>query len=227
MLGYPALRQPTQPQLHPRPTVAPHRESQLLGAGRVPRSTPEWLIWARTANPDTRCEKPQLVVTDSVIWLSVSARCAARLEPAPDRCRSSRCQWFGHLAVSRQGGPVGSGAWMGLAALADAGRLGSEQVRSAAGAMGVSERTVWRWVGQAHAGEGLDRRPPGRFQVTGEVRQRLAFWRDNAAAVHRELAAAAWPVGAEPVDAAACGGPGCAGRGPGGPGRRGAGPPGL
>ena len=41
-----------------------------------------------------------------------------------------------------------------LAALADAGRLGSEQVRSAAGALGVSERTVWRWVGQARAGEG-------------------------------------------------------------------------
>ena len=78
-----------------------------------------------------------------------------------------------------------------LAALADAGRLGSGQVRSAAGALGVSERTVWRWVGQARAGEGLDRRPRGRFQVTGEVRQRLAFWRGNAAAVHRELAAAA------------------------------------
>jgi hypothetical protein len=58
--------------------------------------------------------------------------------------------------------------------------------------LGVSERTVWRWVRQAHAGEGLDRRPHRRFQVTDEIRQRLAFWRGgNAAAVHRELAAAA------------------------------------
>lgn len=78
-----------------------------------------------------------------------------------------------------------------LAALAEAGRLSGEQVRPAAVALGVSERTVWRWVGQARAGEGLVRRPRGRFEVTAEVRQRLAFWRGNAAAVHRELAAAA------------------------------------
>ena len=68
-----------------------------------------------------------------------------------------------------------------------AGGLGPGPVGSRA--LGDSERTVWRWVGQARAGEGLDRRPRGRFQVTGEVRQRLAFWRGNAAAVHRELAA--------------------------------------
>jgi hypothetical protein len=42
-----------------------------------------------------------------------------------------------------------------LAALQDAGRLGSEQVQLAAGALGVSERTVWRWVRQACSGEGL------------------------------------------------------------------------
>lgn len=78
-----------------------------------------------------------------------------------------------------------------LAALEDASRLGSEQVQSAADALGVSERTVWRWVRQARAGEGLSRRPRGRFQVTDEIRQRLAFWRGNAAAVHRELAATA------------------------------------
>ena len=32
-----------------------------------------------------------------------------------------------------------------LAALEDAGRLGADQVRLAAGTLGVSERTVWRW----------------------------------------------------------------------------------
>src|SRR5258708_39249294 len=57
--------------------------------------------------------------------------------------------------------------------------------------MKVSERTVWRWVRQARAGEGLDRRPRERFQVTDKIRQRVAFWRGNVAAVHRELAAAA------------------------------------
>src|SRR5438477_11388122 len=101
--------------------------------------------------PQARGETPQLVVSDSVIWLSVSAGMRSRLESAPGRCRSSRCQWLGHLAVSRQGGQVGSWLVDGpgreavvrrLAALADAGRLGSGQVRSAAGALGVSERTV-------------------------------------------------------------------------------------
>ena len=57
--------------------------------------------------------------------------------------------------------------------------------------LGVSSRTVWRWVRQARAGEGLGRRPRGRFVVTDEIRQRLAFWRGNAAAVHRELVEAA------------------------------------
>jgi putative transposase len=78
-----------------------------------------------------------------------------------------------------------------LVALDGAGRLGVEEVELAAGALGVSSRTVWRWVRQARAGEGLDCRPRGRFVVTDEVRQRLAFWRGNAAAVHRELVEAA------------------------------------
>jgi len=87
---------------------------------------------------------------------------------------------FGRAAVVRR-----------LAALEDAGRLGSEQVQLAARTLEVSERTVWRWVRQARAGEGLSRRPRERFQVTDEIRQRLAFWRGNTAAVHRVLAAAA------------------------------------
>ena len=73
-----------------------------------------------------------------------------------------------------------------LVALEETGRLGV-QVELAAGGLGVSSRTVWRWVRQAQAGQGLGRRPCGRFRVTDEIRQRLAFWRGNAAAVHREL----------------------------------------
>jgi putative transposase len=64
-----------------------------------------------------------------------------------------------------------------LAALEGEGRLGSEQVQLAAGALKVTERTVWRWVRQARAGDGLDRRPRERFQVTDEIRHRVAFWR--------------------------------------------------
>jgi putative transposase len=78
-----------------------------------------------------------------------------------------------------------------LVALEEMGRLGVEEVELAADGLGVSSRSVWRWVRQARAGEGLDCRPRGRFGVTDEVRQRLAFWRGNAAAVHRELVEAA------------------------------------
>ena len=78
-----------------------------------------------------------------------------------------------------------------LVALEETGRLGVEQVELVAGGLGVSSRTVWRWVRQARAGEGLDRRRRVRFLVTDEIRQRLAFWRGNAAAVHRELVEAA------------------------------------
>jgi len=42
-----------------------------------------------------------------------------------------------------------------LVALEETGRLGVEQVELAAGGLGVSSRTVWRWVRQARAGEGL------------------------------------------------------------------------
>jgi putative transposase len=51
-------------------------------------------------------------------------------------------------------------------------------------------------VEAARASGQLDRRHKGRFEVTDEVRERLAFWRGNVAAVHREL-----------VDAARSGGP--------------------
>jgi putative transposase len=40
------------------------------------------------------------------------------------------------------------------------------------------------------AGE-LGQRPRGRSEVTGQVRERLAFWRGNVAAVHRDLVEAA------------------------------------
>ena len=67
-----------------------------------------------------------------------------------------------------------------LVALEETGRLGVEQVELAAGGLGVSSRTVWRWVRQARAGEGLGRRPRGRFLVTDEIRQRLAATRSPA-----------------------------------------------
>ena len=66
-----------------------------------------------------------------------------------------------------------------LVALEETGRLGVEQVELAAGGLGVSSRTVWRWVRQAQAGQGLGRRPRGRFLVTDEIRQRFTFARQR------------------------------------------------
>ncbi len=80
-----------------------------------------------------------------------------------------------------------------LVELAAAGPLPAAQVALVAQGLGVSERTVWRWVAAATGSATPTRK---RFVVTAEVRQRLAFWRGNVVAVHREL-----------VDAAAAGGP--------------------
>jgi putative transposase len=65
----------------------------------------------------------------------------------------------------------------------------------AAEGLGVSERTVWRWLERVRANGGLGRQSRDHFEVTGEVRQRLAFWRGNVAAVHRELLEAANSAG--------------------------------
>jgi putative transposase len=84
-----------------------------------------------------------------------------------------------------------------LAALAEAGRLGAEQVRSAAGALGfLSGRCGCGWVRLARvralaAGRGGVLRSPLSPAA-------VAFWRGNTAAVHRDLAAAA-KAGAPPA----------------------------
>ncbi|MFJ3928535.1 Mu transposase C-terminal domain-containing protein [Streptomyces sp. NPDC090022] len=85
------------------------------------------------------------------------------------------------------------------------GRLSTEHVRLAAGALGVSERTVWRWLAAPTPGPGI---VPGvrlaradRFVVTDEVRALPALWGGNVAAVQRELAERAGrqsPLGTAP-----------------------------
>ncbi|WP_433364637.1 tetratricopeptide repeat protein [Actinoplanes sp. CA-142083] len=81
-----------------------------------------------------------------------------------------------------------------LVRLGTAGPLPAWQVEQAARELGVSARTVWRWVAQASG-----RAQPAvrrRFTVDDEVRRLLELRRGNVAAVHREL-----------VEAAAAGGP--------------------
>jgi len=67
----------------------------------------------------------------------------------------------------------------------------------AADALGVSERTVWRWLAAAGSDEAATADPGARtgagerFTVTPEVRGLLALWKGNVLAVHRELVARA------------------------------------
>ncbi len=86
-----------------------------------------------------------------------------------------------------------------LLVLRGEGRLTAAEAQLAAAGLGVSLRTVWRWLEQAQESD-----QPGwlepvreRFEVGDELRERLAYWRGNIAAVHRELVAAAAAGGPE------------------------------
>jgi putative transposase len=84
-----------------------------------------------------------------------------------------------------------------LLTLRAAGGLTAGHVCVAADALGVTERTVWRWLAAAVRDEaaaaepGARTREDTRFTVTPEVRGLLALWRGNVRAVHRELVARA------------------------------------
>ena len=78
-----------------------------------------------------------------------------------------------------------------LLALDAEGRLTTEHVVLAAEGLNVSQRTMWRWVETARVSGEAGQRPRAHFVVTDQLRERLAFWRGNVAAVHRELVEAA------------------------------------
>ncbi|MFC9056709.1 Mu transposase C-terminal domain-containing protein [Streptomyces sp. NPDC057074] len=78
-----------------------------------------------------------------------------------------------------------------MLALDGRGELGTAHVRLVASAVGVSERTVWNWLAVARREGRTGPRPRPRFTVTREVRELLALWGGNVAAVHRELVARA------------------------------------
>lgn len=71
------------------------------------------------------------------------------------------------------------------------GELTSGHVRLISTSLGVSERTVWRWLQAARTGGLAGSVPRDRFTVTPRMRELLALWGGNVAAVHRELVAEA------------------------------------
>ncbi|MEW2531115.1 transposase, partial [Streptomyces sp. NPDC047071] len=76
-----------------------------------------------------------------------------------------------------------------LLALDERGELTTAHARLVASSLGVSLRTVWRWLEAARHEGRLSPRERERFTVTPELHARLARWCGNAAAVHRELLA--------------------------------------
>lgn len=72
-----------------------------------------------------------------------------------------------------------------LLQLAEHDSLSSAHVQMTAEALGVAERTVWRWLSARRKNEPTPAR--ARFRIDDQLRVRLAFWRGNAAALHREL----------------------------------------
>lgn len=79
------------------------------------------------------------------------------------------------------------------------GELAAEHVRLVAAVVGVSPRTVRRWLDAARQGR-TGRVERDRFRITDELHGRLAAWCGNAAAVHRELVAEAAAACAEGKD---------------------------
>ncbi|MGW3660844.1 Mu transposase C-terminal domain-containing protein [Streptomyces sp. NPDC005151] len=77
-----------------------------------------------------------------------------------------------------------------LLALDGRGDLTTVHVRLVAVSVGVSVRTVWRWLDAARQGR-LEPVQRPRFRIDEGLHGRLAAWCGNAAALHRELVAEA------------------------------------
>ncbi|MFK8906242.1 Mu transposase C-terminal domain-containing protein [Streptomyces sp. YS-3] len=73
-----------------------------------------------------------------------------------------------------------------LSVLDERGELTTEHVRLVASSVGVSLRTVWRWLEAVRDGR-MGPAQRERFRITPELHARLVAWCGNAAALHREL----------------------------------------
>jgi putative transposase len=71
--------------------------------------------------------------------------------------------------------------------LRERGELTTVEVRLVARTLGVHERTVWRRLDQARTTGTPDLKPRPHFEVTDELRVKLAYHRGNVKRVHEEM----------------------------------------
>jgi putative transposase len=86
-----------------------------------------------------------------------------------------------------------------LLRLRAAGELTTAHVRLVAESVGVSVRTVWRWLAQAEESGTPEKPARKRLQVTEEIVDVLADYQGNVKRAHEHLTRAALAAGEEPV----------------------------
>ncbi|MEV6322718.1 hypothetical protein AB0M45_16215 [Nocardia sp. NPDC051787] len=113
-------------------------------------------------------------------------------------CGAGQRFWEALAVVDASGRVLRQAAMDRLTQLDAAGELSSDHVRLTSETLGVAERTVWRWLSARRTKTTPAQRV--RFRIDDRLRVRLAYWRGNAAALHRELVAAAAAGGAPAPD---------------------------
>ncbi|WP_241844666.1 transposase [Kitasatospora sp. CB01950] len=86
-----------------------------------------------------------------------------------------------------------------LLGLRGAGELTTAHVRLVAGAVGVSIRTVWRWLKEAEESGTSEKPARKRLRITDEIVDVLADYQGNVRRAHEQLVREALAAGEEPV----------------------------
>jgi putative transposase len=86
-----------------------------------------------------------------------------------------------------------------LLRLRGAGELTTAHVRLVAESVGVSVRTVWRWIKEAEESGSTEKAERRRFRITDEIIDVLADYQGNVKRAHEYLVCAALAAGEKPI----------------------------
>jgi hypothetical protein len=136
-----------------------------------------------------------LQLVPALIGAFAGALVLARWRPAPSGTpglRASALTGRGSVTVTRASDDAAATRMLRAAAarrlleLDAAGQLTAGHVRLAVSSVGLSGRTMWRWLGRGRSTGQVTPLGRARFVAGG-----LTYWRGTVAALHRELVAAA------------------------------------